>query len=83
VQLSRLGRSAYLTAVTGYPTAAAAGDDLVASRLQADAQRPAASGLGSDAPRSTEAQHVRHPAGGDIERPADPPKPAGIDDRGQ
>jgi CRP-like cAMP-binding protein len=83
MQLSRLGRSAYLTAVTGYPTAAAAGDDLVASRLQADAQPAAASGLGGGAPRSPEAQHVRHPAGGDVERPADPPKPAGINDRGK
>ena len=82
LQLSRLSRSAYLTAVTGYPAAAAAGADLVTSRLEADAQRPAASGLGGDAPRSPEAQHVRHPAGGDVERPGDPPKPAGIDDRG-
>jgi CRP-like cAMP-binding protein len=83
LQLSRLRRGAYLTAVTGYPTAAAAGDHLVTSRLEADAQRRGPSRLGGDAPRSPEAQHVRHPAGGDIERPADPPKPAGIDDRGQ
>ena len=83
LQLSRLRRSAYLTAVTGYPAAAAAGEDLVTSRLEADAQRPAASGLGGDAPRSPEAQHVRHPPAGDVERPGDPPKPAGIDHRGQ
>ena len=83
LQLSRLRRSAYLTAVTGYPAAAAAGDDLVTSRLEADAQRAAASGLGGDAPRSPETQHVRHPAAGDVERPGDPPEPAGIDDRGQ
>jgi CRP-like cAMP-binding protein len=83
LELSRLRRGAYLTAVTGYPSAAAAGDDLVARRLQADSQRPAASDLGRDVPWSPQAQHVRHPAGGDIERPADPPKPAGIDDRGQ
>jgi hypothetical protein len=83
LQLSRLRRSAYLTAVTGYPAAAAAGDDLVTSRLGADAQRPAVSGLGGDAPRSPEAQHVRHPAPGDVERPGEPPQPAGVDDRGR
>jgi hypothetical protein len=37
--VSRLRRSAYLTAVTGYPAAAAAGEDLVTSRLRADAER--------------------------------------------
>ena len=37
--VSRLRRSAYLTAVTGYPAAAAAGEDLVTSRLTADAER--------------------------------------------
>ena len=31
--MSVLRRSAYLTAVTGYPAAAAAGEDLVTSRL--------------------------------------------------
>ena len=35
----RLRRSAYLTAVTGYPAAAAAGEELVTSRLEADAER--------------------------------------------
>jgi MFS family permease len=39
LRVSRLRRSAYLTAVTGYPAAAAAGDDLVTSRLMADAER--------------------------------------------
>jgi len=39
LRVSRLRRSAYLTAVTGYPAAAAAGDDLVTSRLEADAER--------------------------------------------
>jgi hypothetical protein len=83
LQVSRLRRSPYLTAVTGYPAAAAASDDLVTSRLEADAQRPAASGLGGDAPRSPEAQHVGHPAAGDIERPGDPPEPSRIRDGGQ
>ena len=39
LRVSRLRRSAYLTAVTGYPAAAAAGEDLVTSRLEADAER--------------------------------------------
>jgi CRP-like cAMP-binding protein len=39
LNVSRLRRSAYLTAVTGYPAAAAAGDELVTSRLEADAER--------------------------------------------
>ena len=83
LQLSRLRRSAYLTAVTGYPAAAAAGDDLVTSRLEADAQRAGRSGLGGDAPRSPEAQHVRHSAGGDVERPGDPPSQPGSTIGGQ
>ena len=37
--VSVIQRSAYLTAVTGYPAAAAAGEDLVTSRLEADAER--------------------------------------------
>ncbi|MEN3283543.1 MAG: hypothetical protein V7607_4683 [Solirubrobacteraceae bacterium] len=40
LRVSRLRRSAYLTAVTGYPAASAAGEDLVTSRLKADAERP-------------------------------------------
>jgi MFS family permease len=39
LRVSRLRRGAYLTAVTGYPAAAAAGEDLVTSRLEADAER--------------------------------------------
>jgi MFS family permease len=39
LRVSVLRRSAYLTAVTGYPAAAAAGDALVTSRLEADAER--------------------------------------------
>jgi hypothetical protein len=49
LQVSRLRRSAYLTAVTGYPAAATAGGDLVTSRLGADAQRHERSGLGGGA----------------------------------
>ncbi len=76
--VSRLRRSAYLTAVTGYPAAAAAGDDLVTSRLEADARRAGGSGLGGDPTWSPEAQHVGHAATGDIERPGEPPEPARI-----
>jgi CRP-like cAMP-binding protein len=84
---SRLGRSAYLTAVTGYPAAAAAGDALAASRLAADAERSAA-GRGSDgggagAPRAPEAEHVGQPAPGHAEGPADPLAPTWVRQRGQ
>jgi len=45
LRVSVLQRSAYLTAVTGYPAAAAAGEDLLTSRLNADAERlPTAGG---------------------------------------
>jgi predicted MFS family arabinose efflux permease len=37
--VTRLRRGAYLTAVTGYPAAATAGEALVTSRLEADAER--------------------------------------------
>ncbi len=39
LRVSRLRRGAYLTAVTGYPTAASAGEELVTTRLSADAER--------------------------------------------
>jgi MFS family permease len=39
LRVSVIRRSAYLTAVTGYPAAAAEGEDLVATRLEADAAR--------------------------------------------
>jgi cyclic nucleotide-binding protein len=39
LRVSVLRRSAYLTAVTGYPAAATAGEDLVATRLEADVAR--------------------------------------------
>jgi hypothetical protein len=54
LEVSRLRRGAYLTAVTGYPAAAAAGGDLVTSRLDADAQRQESSGLGGDPPWAPE-----------------------------
>lgn len=81
LQVSRIRRSAYLSAVAGYPAAAAVGDDLVASRLEADAKRPGGSGLRGDAPSSPEAEHVRQSAAGDVDSSREPPQPAGIRDR--
>jgi CRP-like cAMP-binding protein len=86
LRVSRLRRSAYLTAVTGYPAAAAAGEDLVTSRLQADAERLRArddrgSGTGNDAAPAPEAQHVRQAAAGDVDRSPEPPEPARIRQR--
>jgi CRP-like cAMP-binding protein/predicted MFS family arabinose efflux permease len=72
LRVSRVRRSAYLTAVTGYPAAAAAGEDLVTSRLKADADRLYVTGsVTSPAP---DAQHVRQAAAGDVEGPPEPPK---------
>ena len=65
LRVSQLRRSAYLTAVTGYPTAAAAGEELVTSRLKANAERRRhaegneGSVSGSDTPPAPETQHVR------------------------
>jgi hypothetical protein len=39
LRVSVLRRAPFLTAVTGYPAAAVAGETLVASRLDADAER--------------------------------------------
>jgi CRP-like cAMP-binding protein len=72
LRVGRLRRSAYLTAVTGYPVAAAAGEDLVTSRLEADAERlRVTGGVTTPAP---DAQHVRQAAAGDVEGPPEPPK---------
>jgi CRP-like cAMP-binding protein len=76
LRVSRLRRSAYLTAVTGYPAAAAAGEDLVTSRLEADAARLRLTGGAATPP--PEAQHVRQAAAGDVEGPPEPPKQGGI-----
>jgi CRP-like cAMP-binding protein len=77
--VSRLRRSAYLTAVTGYPAAAAAGEEIVASRLQADAERRRRLGAsdGDPAP-APQTQHVRQAPPGDVDRPPQPPQQAGI-----
>ena len=85
LHVSRLRRSAYLTAVTGYPAAAAAGDELVTSRLEADAERllraDERSVPGGDAARAPEAEHVRQPAAGDVDGPPEPLEPAWIRQR--
>jgi CRP-like cAMP-binding protein len=81
LDVSRLRRSAYLTAVTGYPAAAAAGDELAARRLHDDAERSAR--LGGRTARAAQTQHVGEPAAGDAERPADPLERAGLWQRGQ
>jgi hypothetical protein len=44
LRVAVIRRSGYLTAVTGYPAAAAAGEDLAATRLEADAVRLPPSG---------------------------------------
>jgi MFS family permease len=81
LDVSRLGRSAFLTAVTGYPAAAAAGDALAASRLEADAQR-SVGGRGGAA-GTAQAEHVGEPAAGDAEGPADALERTGLWHRGQ
>ena len=81
LRVCRLRRSAYLTAVTGYPAAAAAGEELVTSRLEADAERLRRArdeGSGGGATPTPQAQHVRQTAAGDVDRPPDPPEPAGF-----
>jgi hypothetical protein len=39
MRVSVLQRNTYLTAVTGYPASSTAGEEVVAARLKADAQR--------------------------------------------
>lgn len=79
--VSRLRRSVYLTAVTGYPGAAAAGDELAASRLRADLERSARRSGG--AAGTAQAQHVGKPAARDAEGPPDALERAGLWQRGQ
>ncbi len=81
LHVSRLRRSAYLTAVTGYPAAAAAGDVLVTARLGADAARRR-SAAGGDAAGALQPQHVGQPAAGDARGPAEALEPAWVRQRG-
>jgi len=69
LRVSVLQRSAFLTAVTGYPAATAAGEDLVTSRLQANAERAPGSMSGSRQTPATQAQHVQQDATDDVNRP--------------
>lgn len=80
--VSRLSRGAFLTAVTGYPAAATAGETLATRRLSDDADR-SATRRGSGAAPALQAQHVGQPAPGDAERPADPLERSGLWQRGQ
>ena len=76
LELSRLRRSAFLTAVTGYPAAAVSARDLVTHRLEADAVRPqpaeAPSGREDGTAPAPEPEHVGHPAGRDVDGPPEP-----------
>ena len=80
LRVSVLQRGPFLTAVTGYPAAASAGEALAASRLGADAERLAARELITARRRGAgaHAQHVRQAAAGDVERPPEAPEPGGI-----
>jgi CRP-like cAMP-binding protein len=81
LDVSRLRRSAFLTAVTGYPAAASAGNELAARRLEADAERSA--GGSGGAAGTPQAQHVGEAAAGDAQGPADALERAGLWQRGQ
>jgi MFS family permease len=87
LRVSVLHRSAYLTAVTGYPAAAAAGDDLVTSRLKADVERDGVLGAaegsvcGSGTTPAPQAQHVRQAGADDGDRPPEASEPGGIRQR--
>jgi CRP-like cAMP-binding protein/predicted MFS family arabinose efflux permease len=85
LRVSVLQRSAYLTAVTGYPAAAAAGEDLLMSRLTADAERrntsrcaAAGSVSRSGTTPAAQAQHVRQAGADDGNRPPETPEPGGM-----
>jgi CRP-like cAMP-binding protein len=71
LRVSVLPRRAYLTAVIGYPAAAAAGEDLVTSRLRANAARPAGSVSGRDTPPATQPRRVLRTAADEVKAPRD------------
>jgi CRP-like cAMP-binding protein len=86
LELSRLRRSAFLTAVTGYPAAAVSARELVTHRLEADAVRlrpaEATSGCEDGTAPAPEPEHVGHPAARDVDRPPEPLEQAGVRQRG-
>jgi CRP-like cAMP-binding protein/predicted MFS family arabinose efflux permease len=81
LRVSVLQRTAFLTAVTGYPAATAAGEDLVTSRLQANAERAAGSVSGSGQMTATQAQHVHQAAADDVNRPPEASEQQGFGQR--
>ncbi len=84
--VSRLRRSVFLTAVTGYPAATLSAQELVTRRLEADAgrRRPAARSGREDVPASTpEPEHVGHAAAGDVDGPPEPLEQARVRQRGE
>ncbi len=87
LEVSRLRRSAYLTAVTGYPAAAVSADELVTDRLEADAERQrraVAPSAGEDGTAPTpEPEHVGHPAAGDVDGAPEPLEQARFRQRGE
>ncbi len=86
LEVSRLRRSAFLTAVTGYPAAAVSARELVTHRLEADAVRlrpvEATSGCEHGTAPAPEPEHVGHPAARDVDRPPEPLEQAGVRQRG-
>ena len=86
LEASRLRRSAFLTAVTGYPAAAVSAQELVTHRLEADTVRLRPAQAPSDredgAAPAPEPEHVRHPAARDVDGPPEPLEQAGLRQRG-
>ena len=82
LEVSRLRRSAFLTAVTGYPPAAVSAYEVVTHRLEADAGRLRPAGAPSSrengAAPAPQPEHVGHPAARDVEGPPEPLEQAGI-----
>jgi CRP-like cAMP-binding protein/predicted MFS family arabinose efflux permease len=82
LEVSRLRRGAFLTAVTGYPAAAVSAEELVRRRLQADAARlrpaEAPSGREDGAAPAPEPEHVGDPPARDVDGPPKPLEQAGV-----
>jgi len=87
LEVSRLRRTAFLTAVTGYPAAAVSAQELVARRLEADAgrlRRTATPSAREDgAAPAPEAEHIGHPAPRDVDGSPEPLEQAQVRQRGE
>jgi CRP-like cAMP-binding protein len=85
LEVSRLRRSAFLTAVTGYPAAAVSAQELVTHRLEDDAVRlrpgDAPSAREDGAAPAPEPEHVGHSAACDVDRPPQPLEQTGVRQR--